>query len=110
MLVIIASLHFVNPDAFIAKRNLNLFREGRDFDLGYNSKLSSDSVPVQIEVLSALPADQKCVLEDSLHKRLADLEGNSELLTFNFSRTSAIALLKSRLSQESGCPTSEKIP
>ncbi len=110
MLVIIASLHFVNPDAFIANRNLNLFREGRDFDLAYNSKLSSDSVPIQIEALSALPADQKCVLEDSLHKRLADLEENSELLTFNFSRTSAITLLKSRLSQESACPTSEKIP
>lgn len=47
-LAMVAVLNFVNPDDYIVRTNLELMREGRQFDAGYNSSLSADAAPALI--------------------------------------------------------------
>jgi hypothetical protein len=56
--VIIIGLHFVNPDAIIAKNNLYRAQKGRLIDYDYLTRqLSLDAVPVILAKLS--PSDKK---------------------------------------------------
>ncbi len=45
-LAMIAALHFINPDHFIASVNLQRAREGKNFDPNYNASLSADAAPI----------------------------------------------------------------
>jgi hypothetical protein len=59
--VLLLGLAMINPDAYIAERNLERFEQTGRIDWYYLSGLSADAVPV----LADLPAEYRgCVLED----------------------------------------------
>jgi len=70
----LAILHLVNPDAYVARSNLLHFRETGRYDLQYNHSLSADAVPVLIEIIPELPANQAQTLADHLLLRWGDSE------------------------------------
>ena len=51
--LLVATLHVINPDALIARTNLERARTGHIFDAGYVASLSADAVP---EIVAGLPA------------------------------------------------------
>jgi hypothetical protein len=90
---ILAALHFVSPDDYIARTNIRLMQEGRSFDGRYNSDLSDDAVPVLLESLSNMSFEQQCYVKNRFSSRLVDSEKEKDFRSFNFSRWAARELL-----------------
>ena len=87
-LFILGCVHFLNPDGFIAQRNIDLMNQGREFDAEYNASLSDDAVPVLIRALPDMNAeDRRTTLRD--FKRWC---GDSGLRGWNVSRYNAAVI------------------
>ena len=68
-LVMIAALHFINPDNLIASVNLQRAREGKNFDPRYNASLSADAVPALLSGKETLPAEIRTATEIEFEHR-----------------------------------------
>ena len=105
---ILGVTHFINPDGLIVRTNVELMKQGRQFDAFYNSNLSSDAIP---EVLAALPdmkLEDQCRVKTELNYRYHTLGETSDLRSFNWSRKRAWHALHDDdpvLDQVEGCPT-----
>ncbi len=65
-LLMIAALHFINPDQLIASVNLQRAQEGKNFDPSYNASLSADAVPVLYAGKGTLLPEVRVTLETQL--------------------------------------------
>jgi hypothetical protein len=54
----VLALHVLNPDAFVARRNLERAVAGAEFDVPYHTALSEDAMPALLEGAPQLPAAQ----------------------------------------------------
>jgi hypothetical protein len=72
--LLVATLHVINPDALIARTNLERARAGHIFDAGYVASLSADAVP---EIVAGLPALNTAVRR-KLSKLLLDRWSHTE--------------------------------
>lgn len=88
-LFVLGTLHVFNPDEFIARTNVRLMKEGRNFDAFYNSNLSDDAVPVLIENLPAMNFAAQCAIKDKLAQRLKKAESENDFRSWNISRRRA---------------------
>lgn len=77
------TLNLVNPDAFIARRNLARqnpaahAETGRGrLDANYLTHLSVDATPVLVAALDDLPEEERELLEEALRERLAVMEAD----------------------------------
>lgn len=68
-LVLVAGLHFLNPDALIVRTNLERARAGQPFDAYYNATLSADAVPALITGLSQANSTDQTTLRLNLLRR-----------------------------------------
>ncbi len=68
-LVMIAALHFINPDHLIASVNLQRAREGKNFDPGYNASLSADAVPALLSGKETLVPEMRKTVETEFEHR-----------------------------------------
>jgi Domain of unknown function (DUF4153) len=66
---LIGALHILNPDALIARTNLERAREGRKFDAGYVSLLSADAIPDLVAHLSELNTKDSRTIAAQIMKR-----------------------------------------
>jgi len=83
----IFALHALNPDALIARTNL----DRPNLDLVYLTGLSDDATPTLVDALPRLDPDQRETLE--LHLRDRDGAGGRDWRTWNLSRHWAEAAL-----------------
>jgi len=90
-LAVLAGLHVLNPDAFIARTNLNRPVAERPFDATYAASLSADAVPVLIEALPHLPPADQCAVARVFLKRWGD--SDTDWRTWNWSRSRARGLV-----------------
>lgn len=90
-IVILGATNLMNPDAFIARTNLELASHGREYDEYYNaSDLSYDAVPTLLEGLQKLPAGDACRVATYLNSRLKDPGlKDQDLRSWNLSRRNA---------------------
>lgn len=88
-MVVLGALHFVNPDDYIARTNIRLMNEGREFDAYYNSRLSKDAAPVLLENLSTMKPDDQCVVKREFSRLLEKANEENDFRTWNFSRWTA---------------------
>lgn len=58
--VIIAGLHFINPDALIVRTNAGRVASHRSFDDDYAVTLSADAVPALVEALPSMDERGRC--------------------------------------------------
>ena len=86
---LIAALHFLNPDAFIARVNIARAQEGRRFDARYAGSLSADAVPTLVGALPSLKREDRCRLASRLIDRWSSAEA-SDWRTWNDARTRAL--------------------
>ncbi len=90
---ILAGTHVLNPDEFIVKTNLALMQQGREFDAGYNSQLSDDTLPAVFRAFPQMSEeDQRTVLWNLARRHCEKLEEH-DLRSWNISRSSASSLL-----------------
>jgi hypothetical protein len=55
-------LNFMNPDALIARVNIDRARAGYDFDVSYMTSLKGDAIPRLVEVLPDLEEQDRCLM------------------------------------------------
>jgi hypothetical protein len=87
--LILGATHFLNPDQFIVKTNIQLMQQGREFDAGYNSKLSDDAIPTLIENFADLRADDQVIVFRKIAKRYCQKRKENDLRSWNLSRQRA---------------------
>jgi len=66
--LLVAALHVINPDALIARTNIERARAGRSFDACYLTDLSADAVPEIVAGLPAVKPVDRCNLSKALRE------------------------------------------
>jgi hypothetical protein len=107
----VLTLNLVNPDVFIARQNLarylagatlevadlNRRPAGDELDVAYLARLSDDAVPLLVEHLDRLTADDRAHLNANLHRRLNHMEEDTRWRrwpAFHAARWQAYQVLK----------------
>lgn len=92
-LVLLGALHVFNPDAFIARRNIELMKQGREYDARYNVRqLSADAIPALIEGMPFMNLEDRCTTLNGLLYG-SSLENNYDFRSWNWSRSVALRLM-----------------
>jgi hypothetical protein len=88
-------VNLVNPDAFIARSNVDQYNRTGKVDVVYVGKLSADAEPVKIELYKKLAGEDKETMRGLLQKQKDDLQKSGEdWQSTNFSRARALKLLQ----------------
>lgn len=105
-LTVLAGLHVLNPDAFIARHNLSRPTTDRSVDVAYVASLSADAAPVLFDVLPRLSPAEACEAVKGLVRWGQD---NRDWRTWNWSRARAQRLARhpSVTAVVSQCPKGE---
>lgn len=93
-IVMLAGTNLWNPDAFIAQKNIDLMKQGRDYDAFYNSQLSDDAVPALFFGLEHMSLDDRCNTTARLYDRLVEARQESDLRSLNLSRERAYEIIE----------------
>ncbi|HMM79619.1 MAG TPA: DUF4173 domain-containing protein [Pyrinomonadaceae bacterium] len=92
---VLGATNLMNPHAFIAETNLQLMRQGRDFDAYYNASLSDDALPTLIGSFDKLDPEDARRAHDRLKWRVCEkIRQGSDLRSWNLSRNKADDLLR----------------
>ncbi|MDH3530923.1 MAG: DUF4173 domain-containing protein, partial [Acidobacteriota bacterium] len=94
-LFIIAMLHYVNPDDYIVRANVDLMKQGRVFDAAYNASLSTDATPALVESLDQMSSADRETVVETLDDKGCYADSTSDLRNWNWSRSVADALISS---------------
>lgn len=96
--VILGVTNLMNPDDFIARKNIQLMQQGREYDAYYNAGLSDDSIPVVVESLELMKNEDRCQSLSRLYLRLDEArnptKNEGDWRSFNWSRDRAYELLE----------------
>lgn len=95
----LAVMNFLNPDAFIARRNIERFATTGKLDVYYLSRLSDDAVPDTIKVLSISNDDLRKSFARELYWRVQNNDSPyfSKWQSLNISRMKANKILNSKI-------------
>ena len=113
-IAILGATNVMNPDAFIARTNLNLMQQGREFDAYYNSKeLSDDAIPPLVEHISVLDERDQLRLAKTLAIRYCAKRDENDLRSWNLSRQESARTLEMAIApsveEHGGCDASNPI-
>ena len=103
----IALINLVNPDALIARVNLERMEEGERFDASYLTLLSADAAPVLLDALPRLENADRRTVEEDLRARWNE-KTEADWRTWNLSRARARHLVQAHAS--SSRPESAAVP
>jgi len=95
----LAVINFLNPDAFIARRNIERFATTGKLDIYYLSRLSSDAIPDTIKVLNISNEDLRKGFGRELYWRAQNDDSPyfSKWQSLNISRMRADKILNSKM-------------
>ena len=101
IILFLAVMNFLNPDAFIARRNIERFIATGKLDAYYLGRLSSDAIPDTIKILDVSDEDMKGSFARGLYWRAQDINSSyfSKWQSLNLSRMKAKKILNSRMSE-----------
>jgi hypothetical protein len=94
-LFIIGTLHYVNPDDYIVRWNVDLSKQGRVFDAPYNANLSADAIPALISSLDEMSSENRNRVFEDLSENSCHSVRNHDWRSWNWSRSAAQNLLSS---------------
>lgn len=84
-LLVIATLHLINPDSLIVRVNLAHAQQGRIFDAHYASSLSADAAPALMASLPALSENDRRVIAGNFLTDLSS-DGSADWRSWNWAR------------------------
>jgi hypothetical protein len=91
--IVVAALNLMNPDAFVARVNINRAVQGKELDVTYLSSLSADATPTLVSALPNIALPARCDIARHLDEELAERSGSSwrswSLGQFRANRTTA---------------------
>jgi hypothetical protein len=92
-------MNFLNPDAFIARRNIERFNATGKLDIYYLSHLSDDAIPDTIKVLNLSDEDLRKSFARELYWRTQNSDSPyfSQWQSLNISRMRAYKILNSKI-------------
>lgn len=104
-------LNFMNPDALIARVNIDRARSGFEFDALYATSLSADAIPRLVDALPDLKEDERCVAAEHILKHWTPPE-QKDWRTWNHGRWTAWRAVEEQLPylQSLVCPEDEAQP
>ena len=100
-LATLALLFVINPDAIIARTNVDRMASanaGVRFDVAYATSLSADAMPVLIDALPGLPGDVQCALARNILRRWRPTEHRS-IRSWNWSAARAFEAVREHETQ-----------
>ena len=74
--LLLATLHFLSPEAFVVRVNAARAAAGRSFDVRYALSLSADAVPQLISALPSLNPQDRGAVADHLLRRWSSPDGS----------------------------------
>lgn len=96
-IIFLAGFNILNPDSFIAQKNIARFEQSGKIDDLYLFELSADALPQVLNMYDRLAGENKAVIEEKLIAQKADLERyQKNWQSHNWARTKALEALKSR--------------
>ncbi len=99
IILFLAVMNFLNPDAFIARKNIERFTATNKLDAYYLGRLSGDAIPETIKMLGISNEDLRKRFAHELHWLAQDIDSPyfSKWQSFNISRMRAKKILDSRM-------------
>lgn len=95
-LVFYLTINMINLDSMIAKKNINMYYEGKDLDVYYLYTLSSDAAPQMKRLLNNDDSDIKQIAIDYFERLKMNSYDSKDWQSFNISRERALKI-KSQL-------------
>lgn len=95
----LAIMNVLNPDVFIARKNIERFAGNRQFDASHIASLSDDATREQLAVLDSLEGEEKARFGQMLafrYERRLRLAEDGSWLSWNYARRRADAMLRAR--------------
>jgi hypothetical protein len=101
IILFLAVMNFLNPDMFIARRNIERFAAAGKLDARYLGRLSSDAIPDTIKILDISDEDLRNSFAHGLYWRAQDINSSyfSKWQSLNISRMKAKKILDLRMSE-----------
>lgn len=90
-MAVLAGLYLVSPDALIARVNVARLHAGQTFDAGYAASLGADAVPILVQALPDVPAEDRSYMMGELRSRWLDSASPSDWRSWNLARSRARA-------------------
>ncbi|MEQ8156098.1 MAG: DUF4173 domain-containing protein, partial [Clostridiaceae bacterium] len=85
--------NYLNIDGFIARKNIERYRESGKLDVYYLTSLSFEAVPYLLELRETNDSHIKMVIDDNLEHRKEVLDNENSWTEFNFSKNRVGKLL-----------------
>ena len=102
-IVILGATNLMNPEAFIARKNIQLMQQGREFDANYNAGLSDDAVPTIVGAFTEMSQeDQIKAFKQLAWKNCRKQKEETDLRSWNYSRHKATQTLAPYAEQFNG--------
>jgi hypothetical protein len=95
-LLVIATLHIINPDALIVRVNVAHAQAGRGFDARYAASLSADAAPALMESLPMLNAQDQRYIANTVLARWSSSEA-ADWRSWNWSRAQRWRIVQENL-------------
>jgi len=92
-----AGINFFNPDAFVAKKNIERYLQGKQLDILYMSHLSNDAIPEMVKILKIEDEKIKSEIACHLTRQKENLIKSKEAQgwqSFNLSEKMAVDILQ----------------
>jgi hypothetical protein len=88
-------VNIMNPDAYIARFNIEQYHRTGKVDVVYFGRLSTDAQAEKMELYTTLKGEDRKMLKEFFHNQKAKLQKNSEhWQSANFARAQAVKLLQ----------------
>ena len=92
-LSLILALNFLNPDALIARVNVQRALAGAPFDAAYATSLSADAVPTLVSGLPSLRQEERCLAAAGILRRWSPV-AEADWRTWNLGRARAWRIVR----------------
>lgn len=98
MIIFLVSFNLLNPDAFIAKKNIDRFNQGGGIDAHYLGSLSVDAVPTILNAYDRFSNEDKAILKQLILIKKDDLkQQKSDWQSYNVSRDRALREIDNKI-------------
>jgi len=97
-----AGMNFLNPDAFITKKNIERYAQGKQLDVWYFNRLSDDAIPEIVKIFEIGNEDIKSEAACNLHQRKENLSKSIKTQgwqSFNLSKQRGLEILEKHSSE-----------
>ncbi len=101
-ILLLGATNLMNPHDFIARKNIQLMQQGREFDAYYNAGLSDDALPTIVGAFTELSPEDQVKMFQQLAWRNCRKQKETDLRTWNYSRHKATKTLAPYAEQFSG--------